>query len=912
MRPPINDTILAKRYYQGEETTWDEVCRRVAGHAAGKDEVAYNDFFQAISAGEFFPSRMTYMGTDNAFASSCFVFPIEDDLKAIMKTLSDACQVQKYGGGTGYNFSALRPKGGLIKTSGGDASGPVSFMGLFHNAMEVVNRAGKKHAAQMGILNCDHPDIFEFIQCKDVEGAYWTFNISVGITDAFMDAVRADLDWDLQFGGKVYKTIRAMDLWDYIVQHARHNGDPGVIFLDTVNRNNLYPEPIEATNPCWTGDTKVWTVEGPRTFAELAETGDDVSVLTQDNSGTLIFRTMHNPRLTRSQTDIAEILFDGGKKLRCTPTHKMHLRNGQIVEAKNLSARDSVASVYRRKANNKAYARLSNGVEEPFEHHVVISSEHGKRPDWPTEHTHHIDGQKRPEPVNHKVVSVTTLPEKEDVYNGTVDDTHSYFVMCGDNDAILSANCGEQALPPYVSCNLGSIDLSRFVGNGRVNFETLESAVRTGVSFLDGSIEYAFFPVEEVAEKTRRYRNIGLGVMGWADMLIMMGIPYNSNKAVRIAHEVMEFIDDIANDESIALGNGTRKNITVTSIAPTGSISFLAGCSSGIEPLFGIVTTRNTYIGSSTHAHWLFDEIARERGFWSEELMLEIAEKGTVQGNDKVPVDVQALFKTANEIDWEWHVKHQAAFQAHTDNAVSKTINLRNSATVADVDAAYWMAYETECKSTTVYRDGSRQVQVLENKTAEAHDMCPKCNAILFMSDGVRMCVTCGFEPSEDVRSELSEVSATKAQRPDVLLGRTYKKETPTGTAYVTVNSNEDGDDPFEVFLAVGKTGSDVAAVSEALGRTISLALRIPSPIDRQERLAWIADELIGIGGGRSTGFGTNRVRSLPDGVAQVFLEHLKSPIALSTGDLCPDCGEATLQHIEGCAKCSSCAYSEC
>jgi ribonucleoside-diphosphate reductase alpha chain len=725
MRPQINEAILGKRYFQDGESTWEDVVRRVARHAAGEDENRYNEFFQAIYSGEFLPSRMTYMGTDNAFASSCFVFPVEDDLSAIMQTLSEACQVQKYGGGTGYNFSHLRPKGDIIKTSGGEASGPVSFMGLFHNAMEVVHRAGKKHAAQMGILNCDHPDIFEFIQCKDVEGAYWTFNISVGITDAFMQAVKGDTAWDLQFNGKVYRTIQARELWNYIVHHAHHNGDPGVIFLDTVNRYNCYPEPVEASNPC-----------------------------------------------------------------------------------------------------------------------------------------------------------------------------------------------GEQMLPPHVSCNLGSIDLSRFVKNGGIDWDGLNRVVRTGVRFLDGSIEHAFWPVEKIREKTRRYRNIGLGVMGWADMLILLGISYDSNAAVVLGEQVMKFINDTADEESCIFGGGTRKNVTVTSIAPTGSISFLAGCSSGIEPLFGIVTTRHSYVGSFKNAHWIFEEIAKEEGFYSDSLLEEIARSGSVQHIKEVPDDVKMIFKTTTEIGWEWHIWHQAAFQRYTDNAVSKTINMPNNATVEDVERAYRMAYETECKSTTIYRDGSRQVQVLENKSAN-QEMCPACNAILFMSDGVRKCVTCGYTPTV---GGLGDVKAHKAKRPAMLSGKTYRKETPTGTAYVTVNSNGHGpDDPFEVFLNVGKAGSEVSAVSEAMGRLMSLALRMPSPIARKERLAWIADELSGIGGGRSLGFGPNRVRSLPDGVAQVFVEHLgmaeeKAAVlpVVDAGELCPDCGQASLHHVEGCAKCVSCGYSEC
>lgn len=765
----MNTDLLAKRYFQGEEKSWEDVAKRVARHA-GKKSGRVKEFYDAVYSGKFFPSRMAYMGTDRPFASSCFVFPIEDSLHSIMKTLSDACKVQKFGGGTGYNFSHLRPKGDIISTSKGEASGPISFMGLYHNAMEVVHRAGKKHAAQMGILNCDHPNIREFIQCKDKEGTYWTFNISVAVTDKFMEAVKKDEDWDLQFGGKVYETIKAKDLWDYIVQHAWVNGDPGVIFIDTVNRNNKYPEPIEACNPC-----------------------------------------------------------------------------------------------------------------------------------------------------------------------------------------------GEQMLPPYVSCNLGSLDLSKFVIKDKVDWNSLEKATRTGIRFLDGSVEAAYWPVKEIRERTRKYKNIGLGVMGWADMLILLGIPYDSDEAINLGEKTMKFINDKAEEESIKLGKGKRKNTTLTSIAPTGSISILAGCSSGIEPLFGITTMKNTYVGSYTSVHWIFEKIARDRGFYSEDLMKEIAENGTIQNIDAVPNDVKKLFKTAMEVGWEWHVKHQAAFQKNTDNAVSKTINLPNDAAPEDVDKAYMMAYETGCKSITVYRDGSRQVQVLDNKKRE-RDMCPNCDAILFMKDGEKTCVTCGYKPSENqvenpamaeapknghAKAQMSlpvspEAGTTLITRPTVVKGATYKVITPMGSAFITINVDNAGE-PIEMFINIGKAGSDITAMAAALGRTISAALRFRSNLSPRARAEEIADQLSGIGGRRSIGFGTNKVRSLPDAVSMALSAHFefgsigangngsaqekveeetvetsqpmmysKAPEPQTQADLCPECGENTLVFEEGCAKCYSCGHSEC
>lgn len=709
----MNNELLSKRYFQGEEKSWSEVVSRVAGHAAGKDQLMYDAYRELMLEEKFFPSRMTYMGTENPFASSCFVFPVEDSLTGIMQTLSDACQVQKYGGGTGYNFSNLRPKGDLISTSGGEASGPVSFMSLFHQAMEVVHRAGKKHSAQMAILNADHPDIFEFITCKDQEGALWTFNISVGVTDAFIQAVQTDDTWDLQFKGKRYKTIQAKALWDTIIEHAWHNGDPGIIFLDTVNSNNCYPEPIEACNPC-----------------------------------------------------------------------------------------------------------------------------------------------------------------------------------------------GEQMLPPYVSCNLGSLNLAKFVSSGKVLWEDLQEATKTAVMFLDGSVDNAFWPVKAIEEKTKKYKNIGLGVMGWADMLIKMSIPYDSKQAVELASNVMEAINTVADDTSwqlVGAGANARKNVTVTSIAPTGSISLLAGCSSGIEPLFGVVTTKNTYVGSFENVvNPLFEEIARDEGFYSEALMKEIAEVGSIQDIESIPRHVKELFKTANEIGYEWHVKHQAAFQRWVDNAVSKTINLPNEATTDNVADAYMRAWLSGCKSITVYRDGSRQVQVVDTKKKD-REMCPNCQAILFMKDGSLQCVTCGYKPGKQ---------ETITKRPDILDGKTYRKETPLGTAFITLNHNNTG--PFEAFIEIGKAGSEASAVSEAMGRLISLILRMPAYMSQDDRLKLIGEQLIGIGGARPLGFGGKRVLSMPDGVAQVILDHLDTGVDVSLGDICPDCGLASFIYSEGCRKCLSCGYSEC
>jgi ribonucleoside-diphosphate reductase alpha chain len=442
---------------------------------------------------------------------------------------------------TGYSFSRLRPEGDLIRKSGGEASGPVSFMRLYHEAMTVVKRAGKKHAAQMGILNVSHPDIVKFVRCKEEEGRLSTFNISVAVSDDFMEAVRNDSDWDLTFGGKVYDTIPAKELYHLIAEHAWRNGEPGVIFIDEINRQNPFPVPIEACNAC-----------------------------------------------------------------------------------------------------------------------------------------------------------------------------------------------GEKPLPYNCSCNLASINLSKFVDdNGIIDWNGIEEHTRLGVRFLDVAIDRAWWPLEEVERNTKKYRNIGLGVMGWADMLIKMRIPYDSDTAVALASGLMAFINDVAHDES------QGRNTTLTSIAPTGSISMLAGCSPSIEPLFGLVTNKQTNLGLSQEIHSEFKKRAEELGIASEALWADVSAQQSVQHLD-IPQSDKEIFKTAMEIPWERHLMMQAAFQESVDSAVSKTINLENSATIQDVKDAIMLAEALGCKSLTLYRDGSRSEQVYVRT-------CPDCEAELVSESGCWSCPDCGY-----------------------------------------------------------------------------------------------------------------------------------------------------------------------
>jgi ribonucleoside-diphosphate reductase alpha chain len=478
--------------------------------------------------------------------------------------------------------------------------------------------------------------------------------------------------------------------------------------------------------------------------------------------------------------------------------------------------------------------------------------------------------------------------------------------------------CGEQPLLPNEACNLGSINVAMFArrqgdGEWAVDWTELERVVRLSVRFLDDVIEVNPYPLPEIDDTVKANRRIGLGVMGWADLLFRMGIPYDSQSALDLGDRLMAFINEKAHDQSAKLAeergpfpNWPRsiyrhgrplRNSTVTTIAPTGTISMIAGCSSGVEPAFAVAFTHKVGDRVLPFTNPIFAEVARERGFYSDALMEEVAKRGVVHGLPGVPEDVQRVFVTAHEVAFEWHVRHQGAFQKSTDNGVSKTINLPNSATIDDVSRAYLLAWELGCLGITVFRDGCKE--------------------------GVLSIGTKAGKADKRGEAAVAPPPAVVKPRPRSLTGRTYRVETPLGTAYIVVNEHGDGD-PFEVFVSVGKAGSDTMAVAEAMGRMISLALRMPSPLSTKRRLEEIVAQLTGIGGGRPLGFGPQRVLSLPDGIARVLAEHLgqvrveeaeppATPAAkLVAGDICPECGQATFVYEEGCKKCYGCGFNEC
>jgi len=574
LKLPLNSIlVLERRYLQKDvngkvtEST-GQMFRRVAKGIAdvekqyGKSiaEVAAleNEFYRMMTSFEFLPNSPTLMNTGTHFRqlSACFVLPVEDSIDSIFSTLRATALIHKTGGGTGFAFSRLRPKGDTVKTTGGVASGPISFASVYDTATDVVKQGGKRRGANMGILRVDHPDIMDFVVAKEKEGALRNFNISVALTDRFMHAVESDEDFELvnPRNGEIVKKLKARVIWNLIVMMAWKNGEPGVIFIDTINRHNPTPHvgEIESTNPC-----------------------------------------------------------------------------------------------------------------------------------------------------------------------------------------------GEQPLLPFESCNLGSIDVSKFViDDGEVDWNRLRETVRMAVCFLNNVIDANVYVQPEIEQITKANRKIGLGVMGFADMLVKRGIKYDTEEGLKAGEELMKYINDEAHRMSVELGEEkgsfpnfhgstweksrkTMRNATVTTVAPTGTISIISGCSQGIEPLFAIAYVREVAesLGRSlVEVNPLFEDIALREGFYSEDLMQKISRKTSIQDVEEIPERVRRLFVTAHDITAEWHVKMQAAFQKHTDNAVSKTINFPNWATPNDIEKAYWLAYKLGCKGITVYRHGSREVQVLRTVESESQN----------------------------------------------------------------------------------------------------------------------------------------------------------------------------------------------
>ncbi len=760
--------VLEKRYLKRDEDgtvietavdMFTRVARTIAegDKAYGKSDAdverTATEFYRLMTSLEFLPNSPTLMnaGRELGQLSACFVLPVGDSMEEIFDSVKNAALIHKSGGGTGFSFSRIRPKNDVVKSTKGVSSGPISFMTVFDAATETVKQGGTRRGANMGILSVDHPDILDFVTCKQQNDRLNNFNISVAITDPFMEAVDKDGEYDLVSprSRAVVKTLSARRVFETIVNMAWKNGDPGIVFLDRINQYNPTPHVgmVESTNPC-----------------------------------------------------------------------------------------------------------------------------------------------------------------------------------------------GEQPLLPYESCNLGSINLAKMLApsDKAVDYDKLRHTVQQAVHFLDNVIDVNKYPLEKIGQQTRANRKIGLGVMGFADMLLELGIPYNSDQAVRLGETVMQFITDEGRKMSEELANergafpnfkgsiydkpgqAPVRNATVTTIAPTGTLSIIAGCSSGIEPLFGLTFIRRVMDGAELlEVNPVFERVAKEEGFYSEDLMKEIAEHGGCTGVPTVPEDVQRVFVTAHDITPEWHIRMQAAFQKYTDNAVSKTVNFPHSATQEDVKKVYMMAYKLGCKGVTIYRDGSRDEQVLSTGATEK----------------ARKAIAAGQHVTVASASpELAEEKKPR-NRPALTHGVTQKLPTGCGNLYITINEDEEG--ICEVFSTMGKSGGCAASQSEAVSRMVSLALRSGISIDsiiKQVKGIRCPSPAWGEGGS---------ILSCPDAIARALERYTKDAVgrqhsqpravsvqptvAYTSTDCskggnknhlglcpeCPDCG-GLLEFGEGCAFCRGCGFSKC
>jgi ribonucleoside-diphosphate reductase alpha chain len=890
IRPPKVGTwtepalrVLRERYLlrneQGEVIeTPEEMCWRVAQSIAvgearyGRSAAAVREvaeaFYDMMVDGFFIPNSPTLMnaGKGNGLQySACYVLPVGDSMEEIFDSVKAAAIIHKSGGGTGFAFSRLRPKDDLVASTGGRASGPVSFLRVFNSATEAVKQGGTRRGANMGILRVDHPDILEFIDCK-LEGGITNFNISVAVTDAFMEALTKGEEYDLvnPHNQVVTGRLSAREVFERMVRAAWRTGDPGMVFIDRINASPANPTPsigvVEATNPCVTGDTLV-AVPGGWRRAD--------AIMPRD-----VIMTVKGPQPVErvevnQKTPVFRVEFADGGSVRVTAAHQFYVRRGD---------------------NAFVPIRLDccRTGEEVHTFHAGV-------------------------PGTAKILRVEPAGI-ETTYDLYERETDTWIT-----EGYVSRGCGEQPLLPNEACNLGSLNVSKFVrqaedGEWTLDWDEMERVIRLAVRFLDDVIEMNPYPLPQIDETVKSNRRIGLGIMGWADLLFMMGVPYDSAEAIALAERLMSFVKEKSHDQcgklaeergpfpnwshSIYREIRPMRNSTVTTIAPTGTISMIAGCSSGIEPIFALAFQHRVKNPDGervlTFVNETFEQIATSRGLYSDALKEEIAKRGSLHGIPGVPEEAARVFKTSHEIGFEWHVRHQAAFQRYTDNGVSKTINLPNDASEDDVAAAYKLAWDLGCLGITVFRDGCKGEQVLhvglKDKAAPASAVGP----------------------------------AVVKPRPHSLQGRTYRSETPIGTAFITVNETQDAE-PFEVFVQVGKGGSDTMAVAEALGRLISLTLRLPSPMSPQRRLEEVISQLSRIGGAQPLGFGKGKVLSLPDALARTLAEHTGQLKAVSEasatakaaeqrriGDLCKECGQATFVYEEGCKKCLSCGYNEC
>ncbi|KKN53711.1 hypothetical protein LCGC14_0599660 [marine sediment metagenome] len=758
----FSESIHAEKYRSKGES-FKEAMNRVAG-ALSDNPDHFKAFRDTLLSMRFMPGGriQSAIGSTKGkavTAYNCFVAGrIEDSFVdghgSIMDIAKEAATTMRMGGGIGYDFSTLRPRGATIKKLQSSSSGPVSFMQIYDAICRCIASSGHRRGAQMGVMRVDHPDIEEFVHAKQPPKAaepimeqlalaepgtvvwqqWYTalqavyqltgFNISIAVTDEFMLAVKEDKPFTLRFGGKAYREIDAKSLWEMIMRSAWDWAEPGIIFIDTVNKmNNLaYCEEIIATNPCFTGDTKVWTDHGHKRFDSLV--GKTVDVLTQTSTGKLVYRTMRNIRKTQRQAGLVQVVLDNGGIVTCTPTHEIFLVGGGSIEAQHLQPGHHISSVYPYRANQKGYLRLTNGKDMPLEHHVPFEGTKGLGQEF---HVHHRNGIKRDD---HRVVSVKHLDEKEDVYCGTVDETGKFFVATGTNDGILVSNCGEQPLPAHGACLLGSFNLTRYIkdhdGTTFFDYDQFAKDIPHVVRAMDNVTDLASFPLYEQEKMAKATRRMGLGVTGLANALEALGYPYGNAGFVLATEQILKtlaqeayrasallaeekgafprydkskylaapFIQGLDQETRSLIARHGIRNSHLTSIAPTGTISLCAdNISSGIEPVFA----------------------------YSQRRTVKMPE-GDVEANyEDYGVRVfSTKGKRAQDVTVVEHLAVLAAASSCVDSAVSKTCNVPVDTPWIDFKNLYMRAWELGCKGLATYQVGGKRAGIIKSTDEDA------------------------------------------------------------------------------------------------------------------------------------------------------------------------------------------------
>jgi ribonucleotide reductase alpha subunit len=1239
--------VLAKRYLikddKGNPTEDPEdMFYRVAENIATAEKNYGSDiklwaekFYNVMADLDFLPNSPTLMnaGRDLQQLSACFVLPVGDSMEEIFEAVKNTALIHKSGGGTGFSFSRLRPRDDIVKSTSGVSSGPLSFMRVFDVATETIRQGGVRRGANMGILRCDHPEILDFISCKEKDGVLSNFNISVAITDEFMKALENNEEYSLYNprNKTVVGKLKAFDVFNKIIESAWKNGEPGVIFIDEINRHNPTPSigAIESTNPCLTGDTLVAVADSrvAVSFKQLAEENKDVPVYCRDNKGKITIRMMRHPRVTNNLADVYEVTLDDGSIIKGTANHKILLSSNRLKEIIDLKPNDSVHVMNKYSASFheiiekcsstslKEYYWIGNKPEHRmiYEfynglipkghiiHHYDYNTKNNKienlkcmrieehndlhsidklgdnnpmrraQTEWSPEkwqqyHTNmsasvagelngrfsgisnerlfdtavkltkdfgrklsihewekyalkkgipsqfskfrvdafgtvsefldkaaidaevpgvglrhkgldrfreylkckdesdldlifedgcikvrkncegcgkelvlsydkreqgfcsHVcanknreiteeDIQKRKKamsiirqnkriqqinafndlksdikripmkkeyavyckehgipfrlPVkreiregrligtfenwkdlveksltyNHRVVSVKYLG-KEPVYNGTVDLYHNFYFggfkkIIHDKERIFftnGENCGEQPLLPLEACNLGSINLSHMIiekdGVKSIDYYKLDETIKTSVRFLDNVIDMNRYPLPSIDQMTKSNRKIGLGVMGFSDMLISLGVPYNSKRAIEVAEELMYFIQKTGHNASkeLAKERGSfpnfknsvyasgpeMRNATVTTIAPTGTLSMIASCSSGVEPLFSLVYEKNVLNRKLLEINTEFMEVAEKEGFYSEDLMKIILKKGSIKDIDTIPKKTRDIFTVAHDIDPMSHISIQASFQKFIDNAVSKTVNFRHNATIKDVEEVYRKAYELGCKGVTVYRDNSRQGQVLTTGSSEDRSD-EKSEGTISLKDykskviakDIKLPKIFSNGSTHIIKKEGKKFYLHFSYLPDDVNKKfpiciwiytnqkynTHELKVCNKAAHDLQNlALNSGVDKKYVKETVEKANQDYP--HNRLGRMISLCLR--HGIAREDILV----ALMHVDG--------DNISTLLNAVRK-FLSKTLEDGTIIKNENCPDC-KATIQMIEGCMKCTdtSCGWSAC